>query len=830
MNRAFAAACALCGWWAGHAADAPVLHGEPRVARVDGRHEVSFALARPADVTVRVVDKAGAVVRHLACGMVGLERAAKPFAPNSLAQRIVWDGRDDGGRPVEAAGCKVVVGIGLRAKFDRFILGNPDGFGALGAPNWAFPGAIAVGPKGELYVVEQYGVHYSTLRVFDREGRFVRCLWPLSVDKPKETLEPFFASTMTIWPSDVAPWGATDWAGRTVPRSVSHSAFYWYGVRTNAMVVAPDGRVILADAHVTSKTSLLTIAPNGLPENVQGTFPWLDKNSYAKSWDLAIGPEGDLYLSDKTYGIVAHLDAKTLKPIASFTHSGTRKLDAPSYCIGEPKLEKVGVWDPLWALAVDKEGQVWLANPRDKKLLVYAKDGSLLSSTGGIFFGHAEADYRDINLAEIAIAANLKSGAVYLNVAVGTERRLVKVTSSRMERAVAWMPLPRGAKRMAVDNEGDLIWIIVGHDALMRVKDLGDRFEAKTIEGLAGRTLTFPRLMSVGSDGKLCLADASSNYILSDVDGNAFKRLAWYNTSGHGYSAVDPQGNWLVAVTVGRDRHEVWKLSPEGKRLKIGDKEAIALEGVKEPKGLCLAPNGDILVAVTATIPPEREKTLGGVFGSVDVKGAEHNYSRVDLYSPDGVLKRSGLVRLQGVNDVKLARDGSLYVIESGLCHGAHKRRAAKLDNRQFTLYNRLLKFAPDGGVRDGEGQLWSYRGLSGVSSYTCAGECPAAQLCVDPDDRVWLPDPALYNIAAVDGAGNLICRIGAYGNADCRGGGGDALVPGTNVVRDPEVPLARPFGIAVWRGFLLISDMYSHRVARCALGFAAERELTISR
>ncbi|MBM4035107.1 MAG: hypothetical protein FJ291_25465 [Planctomycetes bacterium] len=810
---------------AGEGEKASLFATEPKAAKAGQGWEVSFALAAPSDVTVRVADAAGRVIRHLACGMVGLERAAKPFAPNSLAQKIAWDGKDDGGKTAAAEGCRFVVAVGTRARFDKFILWNPAGFGVLGAPNWAFPGAIAVGPKGELHVVEQYGVHYSTLRVFDREGRFVRCLWPLSLDKPREALEPFFASTMTIWPADVAPWGATDWAGRTVPRSVSHSAFYWYGVRTNAMAVAPDGRVILTDAHVTSKTSLLTIASNGLPENVQGTFPWLDRNSYAKHWDLAVGPDGSLYLSDKGYGVVAHLDARTLKPISSFSYRGTQQLDAPTYLLGEPRLEKAGVWDPLWALAVDKEGRIWLANPREGRIKVFRKDGLLLTSFDRIALAAGE---RKLNAGEVALAANHKSGAVYLNIPVERERRLVKLAFDERPKVVAEAPLPRNAKRIAADGEGDLVWAIVGYDVLFRVRDLGDKLEGKAIEGLANKTLTFPRLMSVGGDGTLCLADAASNYIQTDVEGNAFKRFAWYGAGGHGYSAVDPEGNWSVAVTIGRDRHEVWKLSPEGTRLKLGDKEAIALEGVKEPKGLCLAPNGDILVAVTTTLPPEREKALGGIFGSVDVKGAEHNYSRVDVYAPDGTLKKSGLVRLQGVNDVKLARDGSLYVIETGLCHGAHKRRAAKLDNKQFTLYNRLLKFAPEGGVRDGAGQLWSHRGLSGVSSYTCAGECPAAQLCVDPDDRVWLPDPAMYNVAALDAAGNLMFRAGAYGNADCRGGGADALVPGTRVVRHPEVPLARPFGIAVWNDWLLIADMHSHRVLRCALAPVEQREAAL--
>ena len=797
----------------------------PSVRRAAGGWEVAFRVGRPTDVVVRVVDARGKVVRHLACGMVGLERAAKPLAAGSLAQKVAWDGKDDQGNRVPAEGCRIVVAAGTRARFERFILGNPDGFGVLGAPNWAFPGAMAVGPRGELHLVEQYGVHYSTLRVFDRGGKFVRCLWPLSLDKPREVLEPFFASTMTIWPADVARWGATDWAGRTVPRSVSHSAFYWYGVRTNAMAVTPAGRVVLTDAHVTSKTSLLAIGPTGLPETVEADCPWLDKKSYAKLWDLAAGPDGDLYLSDKGYGIVARLDGTTLRPVKSFAYRGRQKLDEPTWCIGEPRLGKVGVWDPLWALTVDREGRIWLANPRDGAVQVYRKDGFLLATLDRVTLAAGE---QKLNTKAIALGANLKSGAVYLNIAAGKTRRLVKLASPESREAAAEIDLPRTARRIAVDGEAGLIWVLVAYDTLVRVRDLGDRLEARTIAGLAGKTLTFPRLMSASAQGRLCLTDASSSYILSDVEGRAFKRLSWYGASGHGYAAPDAEGNWYVALTLRHEKHEVWKLSPEGERLKLGERDAIELEGVKEPKGLCVAPNGDLYVAVTTALPPERAKTLGRVFGSVDVRGDEHNYSRVDVYAPDGTLRKRGLVRLQGINDVKLARDGSLYVIESGLCHGAHKRRAAKLDNRRFTLYNRLLKFGPEGGVRDGPGQLWSHEGLSGVSTYTCAGECPAGQLCLDADGRVWFPDPALYNVAALDAAGNLLLRVGAYGNADAPGGGGDAMLPGTRIVRSPEVPLARPFGIAVWGDRLLIADMYSHRVARCRLEYTQAEELPI--
>jgi hypothetical protein len=82
-----------------------------------------------------------------------------------------------------------------------------------------------------------------------------------------------------------------------------------------------------------------------------------------------------------------------------------------------------------------------------------------------------------------------------------------------------------------------------------------------------------------------------------------------------------------------------------------------------------------------------------------------------------------------------------------------------------------------------------------------------------------------MYCVKAVDAAGNLMFHAGRYGNETCRGGGGDELIPGTKIVRNPEVPLSRPSGMAVYGDYLLISDMLSHRVARCALSFAEAKE-----
>ena len=129
----------------------------------------------------------------------------------------------------------------------------------------------------------------------------------------------------------------------------------------------------------------------------------------------------------------------------------------------------------------------------------------------------------------------------------------------------------------------------------------------------------------------------------------------------------------------------------------------------------------------------------------------------------------------------------------------------------------------------DGKEQLWGYAGVSGVSPWNCGNECPAAQICLDASGRLWVPDSFMYEVKAIDRAGNLIAHVGAYGNADCQGGGGDRKLEGTDVIVDPEIPLARPSGVAVWRDYLLISDMLTHRVLRCKIEYENRHEIALN-
>jgi len=326
-----------------------------------------------------------------------------------------------------------------------------------------------------------------------------------------------------------------------------------------------------------------------------------------------------------------------------------------------------------------------------------------------------------------------------------------------------------------------------------------------------------------------------------------------------GYLCADSRGNWYFSAKPDRRKAaELWKFSPEGKRLKFGEKDAIVVNYRERGgiKGVTVASNGDIYIAMSFN-RWEWPKGYKARDGYVMVAGELLQAVRVDVYSPEGVLKREALVKGQGINDVAVDRAGNVYVIETAMFEsdlliasavGRQVGWAGKLwppsyltpeqaaldpktqSNKRFSLISRLLKYPPSGGtltVKGNPTHLWQYVGISGAVPVKDLND-PGAQITLDADERLWVPDSFMYCIKAVDTAGNLMATIGRYGNEDCRGGGGDKRLAGTNLIIDPEIPLARPQGMAVWKDYLFIADMYAHRVMRCKLEYSDTKEIAI--
>ena len=125
----------LMGIVSGRGDAAPSFAQAPRVEKEGDGYVITFAVRSECDVTVWVAAaKTEQIVRHLAVGRLG-PNAPEPFQKGTLKQRLVWDGRDDRGRPVPA-GCTVGVGLGLTAGFGRMLYQTEPGVGphAIGHP------------------------------------------------------------------------------------------------------------------------------------------------------------------------------------------------------------------------------------------------------------------------------------------------------------------------------------------------------------------------------------------------------------------------------------------------------------------------------------------------------------------------------------------------------------------------------------------------------------------------------------------------------------------------------------------------------------------------
>lgn len=143
---------------------------EPKTVKNGAGIKISFTVSAPTDVEVAIVDAKGAVIRHLASGLLG-KNAPAPFKKDALAQKIEWDGKDDFDKVASGGPFKVRVRLGLGAELDRFIPKEP-------AP-LPLASAIGVAPDGTLYVMASCGKPGGAyLLALDRDGKYLRTVLP----------------------------------------------------------------------------------------------------------------------------------------------------------------------------------------------------------------------------------------------------------------------------------------------------------------------------------------------------------------------------------------------------------------------------------------------------------------------------------------------------------------------------------------------------------------------------------------------------------------------------------------------------------------------------
>ena len=106
----------------------------PNLSRRGDEVVVTFTLDKRADVEVAVLDTTNRVVRHLAAGMLGADTVPPRPLQCGLSQTLVWDGKDDAGKPIRRGPFRIRVRAGMTPTFGRMIGGSPYTGGVTSMP------------------------------------------------------------------------------------------------------------------------------------------------------------------------------------------------------------------------------------------------------------------------------------------------------------------------------------------------------------------------------------------------------------------------------------------------------------------------------------------------------------------------------------------------------------------------------------------------------------------------------------------------------------------------------------------------------------------------
>jgi hypothetical protein len=313
---------------------------------------------------------------------------------------------------------------------------------------------------------------------------------------------------------------------------------------------------------------------------------------------------------------------------------------------------------------------------------------------------------------------------------------------------------------------------------------------------------------------------------------------------------------------------------PNAKDIPFGDKKNLPydyLGGCRSfQDGFCVAPNGDVYLNLHEAdsglfVPKLRAIGQGDRLEAKPKSFTNSNLIFLHVWGPDGTPKQinafPGLFRCNGV---RMARNGNFYasvmampkgskgpdgggdgdwgtlvVVDSSFDKFPVGRMRGNADEERFK--GEATHFGCPGGnwldMRI-EPLRWQYAGVSpSRSSGSCS--CHNSRFDLDRFDRAWVPAMQTYTVNVLDANGNLVVRVGGYGNADSRGKDSPVADPKTGLLR-PKRPtdpadLVPPKELSERPGFRMVPfvavtdealyavDKGNNRVVRCVLGYHAE-------
>lgn len=787
----------------------------PKADRDGDRIVLSFALNRPADVEVAVLDAQGAVARHLAAGLLGGGNAPPPPLRPGLDQRLEWDGKNDLGEPAAGGPFSFRVRAGMSVRFGRFIGGSPYTGSVVQMPYRAPVNGLVADADGGLYVklMSAVGSHGNSgmwpwhLRKLDRKGDYVRTLLPYPPGTERAS-----GFDLLRTPDRFTP-------------ALKTSLYPVFAALGNEIVPRlADGRIVFVHSEARRLNFLALDGSNALT-----TVPmWSDKAKLkCPAWldiQVAFSPDGRIAYYSNVAGVA--YDGKTSKDIDPAWPQGRvyrHDLSTPG---AEPApffdlpLPAEGYWMPsAWdkktaasGLDTDARGHVLVGDLVNQEVVEIAPDGRKLSAT--------KIPWPD------KILVSRKTDALYVISRKVSRGALPPATLTKIvgrgdaAKAVAELPLKGsvgGAAALDESGEVPLLWLAgqekegeKAGDVLLRVEDRG----ASLVPG--GDRLLNRDPDAIGFVGYM---DVDREAELVYVTGNGSGVWRYEGDSGKGgripLKAVD--------LAVGPGGHVyTWGLGGyDGPiaRYTRDLREAPLTAGAAHTYGHLYGRAG-------------RGSAVCGM--DVDARGRVYatfgtNECHVRVYDETGRLvdfprkEKDAPAAITGVSgyggSLRVDLQGNLYLLQSGLPKGEAAPPGHEKDEGFRQAVGTVYKFPPSGGeieTRNGsvlavKGAVASYPGCGPVSRWNAVGACACTKPRFDVDGfgRLYLPNAVTFTVSIRDNAGNEIARFGAYGNLDSAGPG--------------DIPMGWPVTAGASDRYVYVGDALNHRIVRADKRFALE-------
>jgi hypothetical protein len=833
----------------------------PLVTREGDRVRIAFAARAACDATVAVEGPEGRIVRHLASGVLG-KNAPPPFKKHSLAQTVVWDGKDDAGVYVDDKdACTVRVSLGLKPRFERTLFWSPHKRVGSASP------VICATPEG-VYVLENYVLDHasyggSQLKVFDHDGRYLRTVYPF----PRDALNRVVGLRRHRFP------------GREEPLPLKHG-YYQASLLPSGLDGVGTGDKPHALAACGDRIALVFNRLNRLtPDGTSGgrplagpetCFSVATPNSKNKPFKIgprsaAFGPDGKtLYLTGFVWGWRGHfydwmhavmkLDYDRGEAMERF--AGSTKVN--DYGSGE------GEFKVPTSVACDAKGRVYVADYLNDRIQVFTPDGR---------------HYKTFPVRRPAhVEVHRKTGEIYvfswLLITRLTKEPGLKPTFTRLgpvesPRVLTRCPLPLVgySDRIAWNNSGGLPYRI----------ELDSWAKEPTLWLVPGRAVwhssgnsavvqqdwqTGIRLL-VEKDGKLVArrnftvdAARKTNRVRPPI---LWRQRLYVNPAneklyvGEADSGVAKSFNQLVEIApqTGKikledlplgaedicfDAHERgyirtgrflvrydarnWREIPfdygeprEKHGWGMGARSASLISGLPTPGhrsnpfwhlgGIDVSLTGHIVVTTCNLAKLEDRRTLAekryfqwerGKPYTPKLYPGRMRWGEIHVYDQRGkVVCRDAVPGMGHLNGIGIDTDDYLYMLAAAKRLIGGKQRDPNLPrDASGTLLKvkagevRVLaageggripipisengrpdrppdiKGWPTGWVNGAE---WFYGGVGFCTPGGCI--CCNSRFDLDYFNRSFAPEPASYSVAVLDSAGNLILRLGGYGNVE---------------------------------------------------------------